>query len=80
MTYLPWISSDDSLVRWRLPRYQIQLDTPDGRDEWDDVAPDSEEASTLAAERLLRDYPELGTTTEDVAHLVGDAEIVHRYT
>jgi hypothetical protein len=80
MTYLPWISSDDSLVRWRLPRYQIQLDTPDGPDEWDDWAPDETEAMTLAAERLLRDYPELGTTTEEVASRVGDAVLVPKYT
>jgi hypothetical protein len=76
---LTWIPVDDSLVRWRLPRYQIQLDTPDGPDVWDEWAPDETEASTLAAERLLRDYPELGTTTEDVASRVGDAEIVHKY-
>jgi hypothetical protein len=34
---------------------------------------------TLASEQLLRDYPELGTTTEDVASRVGDAVLVPKY-
>lgn len=62
-----------------MPRYQIQIDTPDGPIEWDDIAPDSDEAQILAAEQLLSDYPELGTTTEDVADRVGPAVPVHKY-
>jgi hypothetical protein len=80
MPTFPWLITDDSPIwGWPVPRYVIQIDTPDGPVEWDDEASDPDDAQTYAAERLLRDYPELGTTTEDVASRVGDAEIVPRY-
>jgi hypothetical protein len=80
MPAFQWLPTDDSPIwGWPVPRYVIQLDTPDGPIEWDDWAPDSEEAMTLASEQLLRDYPELGTTTEDVASRVGDAVLVPKY-
>jgi hypothetical protein len=43
MPAFQWLPTDDSPIwGWPVPRYVIQLDTPDGPDEWDDWAPDSD--------------------------------------
>jgi hypothetical protein len=75
---LTWIPVDDSLVRWRLPRYYVETRDARNGDDLSRVveAPDAEEAQIKVAEELMQDT---GEDFDEVATWVGPATRFHRY-